>query len=222
MMHSQFGQDKFLNDNIFHDYKYGIFVDVGAHDGITYNNTLMYSDKYKWNGYNIEPIPSVFELLEKNRPNCVNLNCAVSDEDGMAEFILNTGYTEMLSGLKKNYDNRHISRLEHELATYGGNSNICNVETKRLSTIFKDLNIKYVNYLSIDVEGAEMSVLKSIDFDKVFIDVIEFENNYKDKGEECISFLKDKGYELLQDAISVSSVVSPDIFMVHNKSMFNK
>jgi hypothetical protein len=35
-------------------------------------------------------------------------------------------------------------------------------------------NISHIHYLSIDVEGAEFEVIKSINFDKVFIDVIGF------------------------------------------------
>ena len=62
----------------------------------------------------------------------------------------------------------------------GSTTEIIKVNTNKLETIFDKNNISKVNYLSIDVEGAEFEVIKSINFDKVFIDVIGFENNYDD------------------------------------------
>ena len=45
MYNSQDYQDKYLEENIFKGYKNGVFIDVGAHDGISINNTL-YFEKY--------------------------------------------------------------------------------------------------------------------------------------------------------------------------------
>ena len=100
-----------------------MFVDVGAHDGISFNNTLFFEKYRDWTGINVEANPNVFSQLEKNRDNCVNINVAVCNEDSNGiDFILNTGYTEMISGLAKTYDNRHFSRLNNELAYMGGKS----------------------------------------------------------------------------------------------------
>lgn len=211
MYYSQFGQDKYLEENIFKGYKFGIFMDIGAHDGISINNTL-YFEKNKWNGYNVEPIEEVYNNLVINRPNCININCAVSDTDSVSNFIYNKGYTEMISGLEKDYDNRHFNRLSNELNSMGGSSEIIKVTTKKLSTLCLLHNIKYINYLSIDVEGAEFSVIKSIDFSKVFIDVIGFENNYEDKSLIIIEYLEKNNYLLIYK--------SSDIFMIHKDSKF--
>ena len=62
MYYSQCDQDKYLHMNVFKDYKSGVFVDVGAHDGKTFNNTLFFEENYKWSGINIEPIP--YESLD--------------------------------------------------------------------------------------------------------------------------------------------------------------
>jgi len=67
--------------------------------------------------------------------------------------------------------------------------------------------------VSIDVEGAEFSVIKSIDFEKVFIDVIGFENNYNDSSLPIITYLQDNGFE----RINTRSI---DIFMIHKNSKF--
>jgi FkbM family methyltransferase len=214
MFYSQDKQDQFLETNIFKGYKNGIFMDIGAHDGISINNTLYFEKNNNWTGYNVEPIKSVYDKLIINRPNCINLNCAISDTDGTAEFIFNKGYTEMISGLKKNYDSRHYNRLQRENAQMGSTTEIITVPTKRIDTICNNYNITHIHYLSIDVEGAEYDVIKSIDFDRVFIDVIGFENNYNDTSIPIIQYLDKKGYIEIYRGL--------DVFMIHKDSIFKK
>jgi FkbM family methyltransferase len=211
--YSQTGQDDFLEKQVFKGYKAGVFVDVGAHDGVTINNTLFFEKEHMWTGINIEPIKNVYDRLVINRPHCINVNCAVSSTDGEAEFICNSGYTEMLSGLKQEYDPRHLQRLNRELKTHGGTMGIINVPTKRLSSLFHEHSLRHVHYLSIDVEGAEDTVIRSIDFDTVFIDVIGFESNYDNSSIKTVEYLKAKGYLSLKKQ-------GADIFMIHKDSPF--
>ena len=206
-------QDKYLNENIFKNYKNGFYIDIGAHDGKDKSNTY-YFYKNGWRGINVEPIPKVFDNLKLNKPNDINLNLAISEKDGYADFIINEGYTEMLSGLKNNYDSRHIDRINRELREHGGKSKNIKVKTKRLDNICNHHNIKHINLLSIDVEGGEKSVIDSIDFNKVFIDVIVFENNYSEQGMLIETYLKSKGYKTLRKG--------QDIFMIHQDSKFNE
>jgi FkbM family methyltransferase len=211
--HSQYGQDKYLETHVFKGFQNGVFVDVGAHDGETLNNTLFFEEERGWSGINVEPIPDVFEKLEARRPHCINVCCAVDETSGTAEFLLNTGYTEMLSGLHNQYNSSHKKRIETEIQTYGGTSTVIQVPTRRLDEIFKEHKIDHVHYLSIDVEGAERSVLKSINFKKVFIDVIEFEDNYPNVSQNIVNDLERKGYQLLEKS-------GIDIFMIHEDSQF--
>jgi FkbM family methyltransferase len=212
MYYSQDGQDQFLETNVFKGHKNGFFVDVGAHDGKSINNTLYFETNSNWKGINVEPITDVYDRLVVNRPNCINLNCAVDENEGEAEFIYNKGYTEMISGLKNHYDCRHHTRLVNENNQFGSTSNIISILTNTLSNIFKKHNVTHVNYLSIDVEGAEFAVIKSIDFNSVFIDVIGFENNYTDISVPIVEYLSSKGYILLYKCL--------DIFMIHKNSKF--
>jgi FkbM family methyltransferase len=211
---SQFGQDRYLETMVFKGYKKGFFVDVGAYDGIRINNTLYFEQNNQWTGINVEPLKDIFDKLCVNRPNSINLNYAICNNEGTAEFICNSGCTELLSGLKDNYDPRHITRLHHENTSIGGSSKLITVKTTKLETVFDTYNIKRVHYLSIDVEGAEFDVIKSINFDKVFIDVIGFENNYEDVSIPIINYLFSKGYIIL--------LKSHDVFMINIKSEFNK
>ena len=114
MFYSQDKQDMYLETQVFKGYKNGFFIDVGAHDGISINNTLYFEKNNNWTGVNIEPIKKIYNDLVANRPNCININCAVCNKDGTTEFICNNGYTEMISGIKDTFDHRHVNRLHHE------------------------------------------------------------------------------------------------------------
>lgn len=212
MFFSQDGQDMYLENNIFKGYKNGFYVDVGAHDGVTINNTLYFERNLNWTGINIEPIKTVFDKLTINRPTNININCAICNYDGETYFFLNTEYTEMISGIKDSYDNRHLQRLIYENNIMGSKTEIVTVNTKRLQTILDQNNVNHINYLSIDVEGAEFEVIKSINFNNVFIDVIGFENNYHDISIPIVKYLEDKNFIVIHECM--------DIFMINRNSIF--
>lgn len=212
MFYSQDKQDQYLETQVFKGYKNGFFIDVGAHDGISINNTLYFEKNNNWTGVNVEPIKKIYNDLVANRPNCININCAVCNNDGKTEFICNNGYTEMISGIKDTFDHRHVNRLQHENKLHGSTTEIIEVETKRLETICDSHKITHINYLSIDVEGAEFEVIKSINFDKVYIDVIGFENNYDDTSIPIVEYLKERNYIVIHKSL--------DIFMIHKNSVF--
>jgi FkbM family methyltransferase len=216
MFYSQFSQDRLLYEKVFKHHKKGIFMDIGAHDGVSLNNTLFFERELNWYGVNVEPIRDVYDKLCVNRYKSINLNCAVSDTNGVADFILNVGYTEMLSGLKDSYHPRHNQRLNWELNVKGGSSSLIHVDTRRIESICDEYKITKINYLSIDVEGGEFGVIKSINFDKLFIDVIGFENNYPDSSTVIVDYLNSFGFKrILNDADS-------DIYMINTESEFYK
>lgn len=215
MFYSQDKQDSYLETNVFKGYKNGFYVDVGAHDGVSLNNTLYFEKNNNWTGINIEPIKSVFDKLVINRPDNINLNYAICNNDGETEFYCNTNYTEMISGIKDTFHSKHLERLERENKETGSTTEVIKVNTRKLETIFDENKVSHIQYLSIDVEGAEFEVIKSINFDKVFIDVIGFENNYNDASIPIIEYLQDKNFVVFHESIL-------DIFMINKSSIFFK
>jgi FkbM family methyltransferase len=216
MFHSQFKQDEFLETHVFCGYRRGVFVDVGASDGVTINNTLFFEKEREWTGINIEPLGHLFDELVKNRPNCMNLPYVVANDTKEHLFIANQGYTEGLSGLLESYDPRHHQRLHHELQTMGGTSYVVTVRTYPLHQLLEKYKITHIHYLSIDVEGGEWNVIQSIDFHQCYIDVIGFENNYKEQSEPIVEYLKEKGY------LRIGDYLQGDIFMIHQDSLFKQ
>ena len=147
MYYSQCKQDEMMERMVFKGYKSGIYMDIGAHDGVTYNNTLYFAKHNGWTVINVEPLKSVYDKLVISRPNDINLNYAVANTDGTAEFMANTGYTEMISGLVSTYDSRHDTRLKNENNVMGSKTDIITVNTKRVETICDEYNITHINYL---------------------------------------------------------------------------
>ena len=213
MYYSQDKQDEMLDTLIFQQYKRGIFVEIGAWDGICFSNTLFFEKERKWTGITIEPLPDRYEQLVKNRPNTINLNVAINDVEGETEFLAISGDTGMLSGIKSNYDSRHLQRIEKETTELQTQATIIKVQSRRLDSIFRQHNIQRVHYLSIDAEGSEMNIIRSIDFDFTYIDVIGFENNYPETNKPILEFLETKGYKKLP-------IQSYDIFMIRINSPF--
>lgn len=193
--YSQQGQDQFVYEEYFQNKKNGVFVDIGAYDGIRYSNTFFFEKSLGWKGICIEPIPSIFRELQKNR-NCICIQGCIAPEKKQAEFLHVIGRSEMLSGLLDVYPEIHIRRIQYELQEYGGTYEIIPVLCYPLNELLQEQGINHINLLSLDTEGGELDILRSIDFTHVQIDVIIVENNYKDPLLEPILFTK--GYECIK------------------------
>jgi FkbM family methyltransferase len=194
--YSQYKQDETLNVGIFKNAKNGIFVDIGAHDGECFSNTLFFEKELNWSGLCIEPNPNTFKLLESNR-SCVCLNLAVYNTTGTIQFQQNIGRTEMLSGIVEQYNSEHIERIKRENLQYGGESSVIEVNCEPLSSILESNNISTIDYLSIDTEGSELSILKTLDFNLVKVNVIDIEVNYQSEADSIIELLTNNNFNLV-------------------------
>ena len=188
-------QDVILYEKYFHKLTSpGVFIDVGAHDGITLSNTYAFEKEFGWTGLCFEPIPKVFDELKKTRTNkCYQTAIFNKDGENIA-FLCVSGFPEMLSGILDTQDPRQLERINIEIGESGGSKTIIDVQTMTLETALMDNNITHVNYLSVDTEGSELQVLQGINFDKVFIDVIEVEKNYEDSFINVKNFLIANGF----------------------------
>ena len=180
---------KFFNyaENLF-------FVDVGANDGATWSNSLSLEINYNWDGICIEPHPKAYERLLDHRK-CKCLNVAVSDKDEEIFFMVIEGKAEMLSGLVKDYHPDHKNRIIRETSANNDKVYKEKILSKTLKTIFEENNIKNVDYLSIDTEGSELSILTGIDFNNVDIKLISLEVNYEI--ESVHEYMNKLGYKFL-------------------------
>ena len=181
--------DQLIFENYFPDKTDGYFVDIGAHNGIDVNNTF-YFENMGWDGICFEPIPKIFKELQHNRK-CTTLNKAISDNQGKSSFFVIDGYSNMLSGLADKYDQKHIERINRELEEYDQDYDYIEVDCITFDKAVSNTNI---DLLSIDTEGAELDILKTIDFNKYNINVMVIEYNYHNP--ELLSLLEENNFKV--------------------------
>lgn len=167
----------------------GFYVDVGANDGITGSNTYLLEES-GWDGILIEPNPELKEELSRNRPNTKKEFKAIST---LSEVSFNSvegeGNLHGLSRIDSNSD--FIEHVEH----HGGKVNQHSIPCRRLDELLAELNApKDFDFLSIDVEGHELNVLQSMDFEKFKPQLICIEDNSKGECRVIQDFLQRKNY----------------------------
>jgi methyltransferase, FkbM family len=172
---SQFGQDKFVAERLGYKRK-GIFIDVGAADGIDMSNTYYFEQELDWSGVAIEPHPVSFLQLQENRK-CNLINGCISDFHGKAVFsAMRGGYSQLSRIIDKPRADNGEFHEEDMLEKYKDKDYIL-VPCYTINEIADQCGLTRIDFLSIDTEGEELSIIKGIDFRKIYINFITIERN---------------------------------------------
>jgi FkbM family methyltransferase len=193
---SQLGQDRIV-DEYLRGKRNGVFVDIGAYDGVTFSNTLMLEREREWTGICIEPLPDICAELQKNR-RCICVQACIGNrEEREVEFLAvqsNAARTRMLSGVLSEYDPRHLARVDDELNEFGGSKSVIRVPMRHLHAVLHEHCIGNVDYLSVDTEGSELLILRSTILSAIGNPCITVENNYNDPSIDAV--LHNQGYRM--------------------------
>jgi FkbM family methyltransferase len=138
-------------------------------------------------------MPHEFKKLCENRK-CTPLNFAIYDTEGTEKFTMleYDGYPDMLSGIAKDISIKHMGHILSEQKIIGGIRKVIEVETKLLNKVLENFKLYDIDYMSLDTEGSELKILKSINYDIFKIKVITSENG---EGESTArDFMKTKGF----------------------------
>lgn len=164
------------------DFDNGFFIEAGAHDGLKYTNTL-YFEKYRnWTGLLVEPIPDQAALCAENRPRCIVENCALVSFDYPHETVemRYCGLMSLVKGAMKSdaEESRHIELgcNVQQLESYS-----LTVPARTLTAVLESHGIRHVDFLSLDVEGYELEVLKGLDLDRYHPALMLIEARYRDE-----------------------------------------
>lgn len=175
---SQYGQDRFVIERLG-GRRGGVFFEIGAHDGVTFSNTWALEQRFGWTGIAVEPSPSAFAMLQRNR-GCVVVHGCITAAPGTARFLHIEGPAAMLSGVVDHYDPRHLARIDREIAVGGGHRSEIDVPCFTVADLAAAHGATRIDYLSIDTEGGELAILQSIEFTRLDVNLITVENNYGD------------------------------------------
>lgn len=167
---SQAGQDKRIKDAFFKNCRNGFFLEIGAFNGVTGSNCLHFEKFMGWDGIAVEPSKTQFGFLQKNR-SCQTINRAVGFADDTVEFIEVVEGLLQMSGVDSKEFADSKSLVENDKA-----SRTVSYQVETISVMEMLGNRSAVDFMSLDIEGAELQVLESIDFDALQIRVIAVEN----------------------------------------------
>ena len=191
--YSQFGEDMVLSSLIWDKkIKKGFYVDIGCFEPKKYSNTYFYYKK-GWCGINVDARPGSMRAFNKYRKRDINIETGISDECKelnyycFNELPYNTFSYEMALAVINN----GIGLIKKEV-----------VQTIKLEQLFErylPLN-QHIDFLSIDVEGFDLKVLKSNNWDKykptfILVEMHDIDLNSIAKS-DIYQFLNNLGYEL--------------------------
>ena len=178
--------------NYFKDKKNGFYVDVGCYNPIHRNNTHLLHMQ-NWSGVNIDTSQFSIDLFNFMRPKDLNYNCAISDKNKNIKLF----YQKELSQLST------IEKGQAE-SVFQGEIKEKEIEAFTLDEIlsrdkYKDSKI---DLLDIDVEGADLKVLRGLSFDKFKPELVCVEIHAKEiEKSDIYNFLIDKNYKLLWSGV---------------------
>jgi FkbM family methyltransferase len=185
MYYAQYGEDRILNQ-IFAGKTDGVCVEVGGFDGVTGSNTYFF-EKLGWKCLIVEPMPDFCEKIRSVR-NCDVAEIAASDAEGEVQFHVAVG-VETLSTIEKNED--HFARIRNLSAD---SIKTIYVKTAPLDKILLDRNFSKIDFLTIDVEGHEMSVLSGMLFEQILPRIIITEDNTHGIDRRINDLMQSKSY----------------------------
>ena len=151
IINANWGIDIIVN-SILKNKKVGIYVDVGCHHPLINNNTYLLF-KRGWKGINIDLDYSSVDMFDYFRPNDDNQKIALGDKKGLKNLYF--------------FHNRAPKNTLNELSGKGAKL-IKKIKTDTLNNIIKKskIKIKNIDFLTIDVEGNELDVLKGLNLKK--------------------------------------------------------
>ena len=181
---SQFREDRLL-EQIFRGKKTGLCVEVGAHDGITGSNTYLF-EKKGWKCVLVEPVPELCERIRRFRTGGV-FNCAASSNTGEATFYI-ADAVESWSAL-------HLTESQKERITAGKTAmREIKVMKRKLDDILDEADVSEVDFVSIDVEGHELDVLKGFSTERFRPRIFIIEDNGENACSNVPEYMEGKGY----------------------------
>jgi len=156
----------------------GYYVDVGSADGVVHSNTYVL-DQLGWKGICVDPFPT-----NMGRRTCQMVKQPVFSESGKKVAFRDAG------------ENGGIATTLDRSKEIAASAPLVEFTTITIDDILQKGNApRHIDYLSIDVEGAEFEALKGLSLDKYEVDAITIEHNdEKEKRESIQHLLESKGF----------------------------
>lgn len=194
--YSQAGEDLVLNSLLL-EKENGFYVDIGAYHPVFLSNTYLFYKK-GWTGIQIEPNKKRSKLFRKKRKNSLTLEFGIGPDNREIDFYV--FQEDTLCTFSKEAADLHC-KLGHTLLY------IEKVKVVPLREVFEQhVKDKHIDFMSVDVEGYDLEVLKTNDWDlfrPTFIVLETVEYSRDSLGEKLNNiydpYMQSIGYEKIVD-----------------------
>ena len=179
--HNTDQQDAWVSRVVFPGVEDGYYIDVGSADGVVQSNTKILDDM-GWQGICVDPFPTGMETRT------AKMFEEVVDSEGGREIEFRTsGY---IGGIDAYID--HTKDWEEQQE-----AELLVLKTTTLDDILSRADApKYIHYMSLDIEGAELEALKGMSFSDYKVGAMTIEHNWEEpKRTQVKEFLEQNGYQ---------------------------
>ena len=194
------GEDLIIQ-NYLKNINNGFYVDAGCYHPLHLSNTYLLH-KRNWSGINIDISQFSIDLFNFLRPNDLNIYSAVSNTDRDVTIY----FQKKISQLNTIYKEISKKRMQGKIQEK-------NIKSQKLNTILNKSKFsnRKIDFLNIDLEGADYEALQSLDFNIYRPKVICVEINDKDIiGSNIFNFLNNLKYKLVWSSKSNLSHIFVD------------
>ena len=188
----------------YFDYQSGFYVEIGANNGIEQSNTFFLEKEKNWNGVLIEPILHKYLECKKNRSNKNKFFCFACVSNDFKENFVRLLYSNLMT-IPLNLENDIKNPIDHASQSniIRKKSNDSEIEViefiakpRTMTSILDESKAPFlIDFFSLDVEGAEIEVLKGIDFSLYNFKYILIETR---NVENITNYLEGKNYNLTE------------------------
>ena len=205
--YSQEGEDMILR-RLLEKQKTGFYVDVGAHHPKRFSNTFFFYKK-GWCGISIDAMPNSMKLFDKIRPRDINLEIPISDKKQKLKYYM---FNEpALNGFSKELAEKRDGKDNYKIISEK------NMETSTLEEILEKYlpSGQEIDFMSIDVEGLDLQVLKSNNWKRfrpkfVLVEILGSSIEEMANSKEY-KYLAEFGYEIFAKTVNTVIFQSKDI-----------
>jgi FkbM family methyltransferase len=175
---SQIGQDKWVTETVFPGKRDGYFLDVGSGDGVTHSNTWVLEQR-GWNGICVDPFPT-------------------NVDDRRCRMFKEVVYSRAGDRVKF-HTAGELAGIADTLDTWkpiAEQSPVVEFTTTTLGGILERAKApRHIDYMSLDIEGAELEALRGLPLDRYTFGAMTIEHNYEGRKRNDIqAFLEARGY----------------------------
>jgi len=191
------GQPRCLDQTYFHEQKKGgFFIEAGAYDGVTDSTTLHFEVAHQWSGLLVEPVPKFHSKIAKTGRKVWSLQTCLSTKVTPETVTFSIHHED---SSRNKAGNLETSGTDHPHMVDRGAMEL-KMQCLPLYSLLLALDNPTVDFLSLDIEGGELEVLRTVPWDQVDIKAMSIETQFlpEEKRAEMVEFLTSVGYTHLR------------------------